>query len=167
MSLESFSGKIKSMLMQSVKTVKLFVIWHKSSFTCWFLFSKEIGPNPAQSPILPDGSHVRPVDRSAVPGQPVAHSSQHPLPLRLQLPTGIRHHRLSRSGPDGNNPVSVISSLIGWHSHQTQTDPQAAPSEAQLASSSAPHHAWHQSSASGAFIRSPGWFVSWGKHVHR
>uniref|UniRef100_A0A3Q3EZS4 Rho GTPase activating protein 44b n=1 Tax=Labrus bergylta TaxID=56723 RepID=A0A3Q3EZS4_9LABR len=39
------------------------------------------------------GSHVRPVDGSAVSGQPVAHSSQHPLPLRLQLPTGVRHHR--------------------------------------------------------------------------
>uniref|UniRef100_A0A3Q3LNP7 Rho GTPase-activating protein 44 n=1 Tax=Mastacembelus armatus TaxID=205130 RepID=A0A3Q3LNP7_9TELE len=78
---------------------------------------KEAGTNPSQRPLLPDRSHVRPVDGSAVSSQPVAHPSQHPLPIQLHLPTGIRHHRLPGSGPGCHYPVALLSTLTGWDSH--------------------------------------------------
>lgn len=131
------------------------------------LCSKEAGPDPPQSPVLPVRSHVGPVHRPAVPCQPVAHPPQHPLPVQLQLPTGIRHHRLPGTDPAGLHPVSLLSPLTGRDPHQGQAHPQAAPAETQLTPPSAPQHARHQPPAPGSFFRPPGWFVSWGKHVHR
>uniref|UniRef100_A0A672H9P6 Rho GTPase-activating protein 44 n=1 Tax=Salarias fasciatus TaxID=181472 RepID=A0A672H9P6_SALFA len=57
--------------------------WPRTTL-CW-----KAGPHPAQRPVLPDGRHVGPVHGPAVPGQPVAHPPQHPVPVRLQLPAGL------------------------------------------------------------------------------
>uniref|UniRef100_A0AAQ4P3L5 Rho GTPase-activating protein 44 n=1 Tax=Gasterosteus aculeatus aculeatus TaxID=481459 RepID=A0AAQ4P3L5_GASAC len=104
---------------------------------------KEAGPDPPQSPVLPVGSHVRPVDGSALPGQPVAHPPQHPVPVQLQLPAGIRHHRLPGGDPDGRRPVPLLAALAGRDPDQGSADPQAAAAEAQLAPAPAARHARH------------------------
>uniref|UniRef100_A0A7N6FFR9 Rho GTPase activating protein 44 n=1 Tax=Anabas testudineus TaxID=64144 RepID=A0A7N6FFR9_ANATE len=80
-------------------------------------FYKKDGYDSHTVPLLPVRSHVRPIDRPAVSCQPVANTSQHPLPIRLQLPTGIRHHWLPGSVPDGHHPISLLSTIAGWDSY--------------------------------------------------
>ncbi|KAJ8363114.1 hypothetical protein SKAU_G00119450 [Synaphobranchus kaupii] len=91
--------------------------------------NKKLAPTPAQGGVRPVRGGVGPIDGSAVPGQPLAHPSQHPLSVRFRLPPGLRHHRLPGTSLIGDHRLPVLPPVPDRHAHQIPTHPQT-PAEA-------------------------------------
>uniref|UniRef100_A0A4W6E1A9 Rho GTPase-activating protein 44 n=1 Tax=Lates calcarifer TaxID=8187 RepID=A0A4W6E1A9_LATCA len=130
------------------------------------VWSKKLAPIPPKGPYCQTGAMS---DQSTGQPSPVSLS---PTPPSTPSPYGFSYPQgYATIGSPGQAQTATTPSLssppsAGRDPHQGQAHSQAAPAEAQLTSSSAPHHPRHESPASGAFSGSPGWFVSWGKHVH-
>lgn len=126
---------------------------------------EEAGPCATQGSLRPVRGDVRPVHRSAVPGQPVPHSPKHPVPVWPGLcPRACAPH-LSWAGPTRHVPLSpFLSPISDWHAQQVAACPQTA-TETKSAPSTATHYPPQCPPANGT--GPDGRIVPRGEHVHR
>lgn len=141
----------------TVLSLLLSLVYHSSL--------EEAGPCATQGSLRPVRGDVRPVHRSAVPGQPVPHSPKHPVPVWPGLCPGARAPHLSWAGPARHIPLStVLSPISDWHTQQVAARPQTA-TETKSAPSTATHSPPQCPPANGT--GSAGRIVPRGEHVHR
>ncbi|KAG5854109.1 hypothetical protein ANANG_G00034040 [Anguilla anguilla] len=99
--------------------------------------NKKLAPTPpkvGQSGGVSDQSTGQPSPVSLSPTPPST-----PLPVRIQLPPGVRNHRLPGRGLVGDHRLPVLPPVPVRHAHQIPTHPQT-PAEAKPAPAPAAQH---------------------------